>query len=346
MLDLLSGGLTIVSGIMGLFGGDDEAESARAVSRQQRIAAWDNANANKEVLRVEYQSTIDALNQNYENARTNYALKTAAYRTDRKGNKLVADSVIEQSRIDKLQINLERDDNLRQIDENVRASKLEREYSFDAATTARKIAKESAGDFRRMGEGVLGQSRAMQAASGLSMEGSPALIDEKIMAQIEEGVSKELHKGDVEFWDEMRTVQSINRYLINQGVDRAATNAAATFNLQNLDARTNLELRAVAIQREQTYLKEREALAELHAEEDQRDLARYTAKQTYTARKGQQDAQARTTGYVATAEANARASSAQNAGMQSLVRGVSSGLSAIGQSSTFQSLAAKGGIFR
>jgi hypothetical protein len=346
MLDLLSGGLTIVSGVMSLFGGDDEADSARATARAERQAAWDNALANNAILKVDYDATISALNLNYENAVEVYNLKRAAYNNERQANALTADAVIEQSRIDKEQIRLQRDDELRQLEENVRAAKLEREYSFDAAKTAKTIAKEDAKDFRRAGEGVLASSRALQAASGFQMTDSPALVDEKIMAKIEEGVSASLHKGDVEFWDEMRTVQSINRYIINQGVDKAATLKASEFNLENLDARTSLELRAVAIQRQQTALKEKEAMVEKHQAEDEAALNKFTAKQSYAARKNQNTVGARGSAYASTATANARVSSAKNAGMDGLVRGVSSGLNAISKSSSFQTLAAKGGIFR
>src|SRR3990167_8504990 len=52
-------------------------------------------------------------------------------------------------------------------------------------------------DFRRIQSARVASSRARQAASGFALEGSPLLVDEAALTEIEFGVSRLIHAGQV-----------------------------------------------------------------------------------------------------------------------------------------------------
>lgn len=66
------------------------------------------------------------------------------------------------------------------------------------ARNAKDVAKANAEDFRRLQSARLASSRAAQAGSGFQLTGSPLLVDTLTFGEIEHGVSRLRHEGDVE----------------------------------------------------------------------------------------------------------------------------------------------------
>ena len=65
------------------------------------------------------------------------------------------------------------------------------------AGAEKERAEASASDFRRAQKARLANARAKQAASGLSLEGSPLLVDEATFQEIEFGAARIAHQGQL-----------------------------------------------------------------------------------------------------------------------------------------------------
>lgn len=81
--------------------------------------------------------------------------------------------------------------------ERAAADRYDAAVAEDMARSEMEGAQADASDFRREQSARVAASRAVAAGSGFTMEGSPMMIDEAGLAEIEFGVQRIVHAGEV-----------------------------------------------------------------------------------------------------------------------------------------------------
>ena len=344
ILEIVSGALGLASGIAGYMGADEESSASQEYAKTVKSNAWDTHETNKDIYQSEYETTKEALELDLKNDQEVYGLRMESAQTEREANSYTADAIIEQSKQDMLQNSLEAEESTRQIEENLRAARMERAYAQDAAVDARRRSAQEEKDFRRETSSVRAMNKAEAAASGFDMSGSPMLVDEALMVEIEIGASRILHKGDVEFFGHLKEIQQINSYIRNEKVSRAGVKKSAEINEANIKARRDLELEGNAIALKEVETKEKAALQEKHQSEKENELLKYTAQETKRNKKKSSANQARSTSSTAQASANVSSAQSNSNANQSLIAGVQS----ITESATkvYSSLSTTGSSFK
>jgi len=104
---------------------------------------------------------------------------------------------IYEGRIAAQQAQVQAENTARIAEAKAEADEFNAKVAEQLAGVEKDRATAGASDFRRAQMARLASSRAKQAASGFSLEGSPLLVDESIFSEIELGAARLGHAGDV-----------------------------------------------------------------------------------------------------------------------------------------------------
>ena len=78
------------------------------------------------------------------------------------------------------------------------AYKFNSKVATQMARSTEQVAVAEAGDFRRAGSAALASRRAAAAAGGVSLsEGSPLMVNERILSEVEFGAARIINAGDI-----------------------------------------------------------------------------------------------------------------------------------------------------
>lgn len=212
--------LSATQGIIGLFGASDKKKAAK---RQALIEQQANF--------YELQSAI-----------ASGKLEMQAADLDRRATFMQVDAIAQQTATNIFDLLLEGEINARNYEASADADEFNAKVAGQLARNAKVVAGAEASDFRRLQGARLSSNRAMQASSGLAMEGSPMLVDRAAFAEIELGSARLEHAGDVDFF----------RYLTEQALlERSAKNdrASAVLARKSAQISVNFAKQAGAIAR-------------------------------------------------------------------------------------------------
>jgi len=345
VLPFLSAGLSLVSGVAGLFGSDDEEKAAKRANRQAKAAAIQAANAGnqtaaevyalqKQMAAIEYDASKDAFKLARKAAGLGYEaadIDQAATLLDYQYNLLGTD--------------LDADEAVRQYQENIRTARKNIVLEKQASRRARKSADANAKDFELQAQSARKGNVAAQAASGLQMSGSLLQVDDAIFGRIEGEISKIRYQGDVEMFDHILAANNLGDEVDRDLTKIDITNFARNINKQKINEEIDPALRAVTLSKQAAQLDEEAAYLARDTSKRVYDYQKEAAKVAYSSTKRTNNINKQ--GRIQTSNSNTQAavSAAGQRGFDSLLTGATNAFSSISKTTWGQSLATKAGKF-
>lgn len=185
-------GATLLSAASSVFGGiaGSSAESARRAGlRTQQM--WNNVGFSLQKRAIKYET---------ERAVAAGELELKAAGLESRAARYSADGIAAATGAAMFDALLEGEIDANNFEAQAWAAEFNSKVAGQMARHAKESGKIDASDFRRQQGARVANNRAAQAASGFALAGSPMLVDQSIMAEVELGASRLEHAGDVEFF--------------------------------------------------------------------------------------------------------------------------------------------------
>lgn len=203
-----SAALSIVEGILGYGAAQKEKASAALAGKIQAKAAD-----------YELQAAIDA-----------GKLQLQAAGLDSKAAIMNADGIAAATGAAVFDALLSGEADAKTFDAQADAAEFNSKVAGQLARAAKAKGKTDASDFRREQGARLASNKAVQAASGFTLEGSPLLVDRSIFAEIEIGAARLQHAGDVDFFKYLSEEELQRREATNVRMSAALSRKAGEIN--------------------------------------------------------------------------------------------------------------------
>lgn len=123
---------------------------------------------------------------------------------------------------------LEGESNAMAAEERARADKFNAVIAEQEAASELESARADSSDFRRAQSARVAASRARASGSGFALEGSPMLIDEAALTEIEFTVSRRMHAGQVKAHRLKQESSLLKRHAKVEGINARLARHAGT----------------------------------------------------------------------------------------------------------------------
>jgi hypothetical protein len=257
---LLSG----VQGLMGFLGSSDESAAAELAGKTQLRAN-----------QIDLRSAIAAGRLELQAA----GLDAKAARLDVQGVTLATGAAV----FDAL---LSAEIDARNFEANAEALEFNAKVSGHLAKAAQRTARTEGKDFRRQQGSRLSSRRAAQASSGLTLEGSPMMVDQSILAEIELGVARIEHQGDVQFFEHLTEQELLRRTAVNERSSATLARKAGKINVKNIKEAGKISLKGALMGLETAELKRRGAQLGIDTSRSTSSVRALSIRQGSTAAQG------------------------------------------------------------
>ena len=304
---------SIAQGVLGFMQSKEQGKSADQAARLRVQTANQQAGISKQSISLSLSATRDA---------GRLSLKAAGLEIS--GAEIDMEAIAQQSGSDILGILLDSENTAREYERNSETALKNSTFARIRAKRAVSGAKETAKDFERTAGAKLANNRAMRAASGLTNQGSPMLVDTAIVGEILLGAARIRHAGDVQYFDSIIEAESLQRASLDDKITAGFVRDAAKLSVSNSEKATKLRLKAAMLGYK---------AAQLHQTAATEDV--YYAKQKASI--DRQTVNLERTGTIANAklEGSSARSNASFAGISSLIGGVTGAASTLATKGQF-----------
>lgn len=247
---------SIASGVVGAFSSAGKAASAKLAEKTQLQG-----------IQYDLQSAIDA-----------GKLELASAGLDIKASIASADAISAQTGSAIFDSLLSGEISARDFESKAWADEFNAKVSDQLASAAVSKASADATDFRRQQGARLAENRAAQAASGLTSDGSPMLVDRSIMSEIEIGSARLRYAGDVEFFKQLTEGELLRYQSANETASAKLARQAATINANYAKQAGDIARTAALMGVDTANLKSQAALLDINTAVNKAKINRQTVK--------------------------------------------------------------------
>ena len=304
---------SIAQGVLGFMQSKDQGDAADQAARLRVQTANQQAGISEQSISLSLSAARDAGRLSLQAA----GLEIEAAGIDMEG-------IAQQSGSDILATLLDAGNTAREYERNSETALRNAAFTRIRAKRVVSGAKETATDFEKAAGAKLANNRAMRAASGLTNEGSPMLVDTAIIGEIMLGAARIRHAGDVQYFDHVIEAESLERAASDDKITAGFVRDAAQLSVSNIEGATQIRLKAAMLGYK---------AAQLHQTAATQDIDYATQKAAID----RQTVNLQRTGTIANAKLEGRSakSNASFGGFSSLIGGVTGAVSTLATRGTF-----------